>query len=254
MTFGYNKRLFTESVTNTKDRTELPVIYTRYMTAGLAYAAKLKNILEIGFGGGTTAWYMHQYLPNTIITSVELDDKVFELSKKYFGIQKAPNFDVRISDGRVHLMRSNEKFDVLMIDAYRGPFVPFHLMTKEFYELAKTRMRPNGVLIQNVEPTTMLFEAAVATLRSVFDQVEFYAASGNAVTVAYDGKRRSQVELKIAAVQLQKRHKFRYQLPDLLKARRFLDGNRARKPLTDDFAPVETLRAIERHNAKWLEE
>ena len=100
----------------------------------------------------------------------------------------------------------------------------------------------------------MLFEAAVATLRSVFDQVEFYAASRNAVTVAYDGKRRSQVELKIAAVQLQKRHKFRYQLPDLLKARRFLDSNRARKPLTDDFAPVETLRAIERHNAKWLEE
>ena len=47
MTFGYNKRLFTESVTNTKDRTELSVIYTRYMTAGLAYAAKLKNILEL---------------------------------------------------------------------------------------------------------------------------------------------------------------------------------------------------------------
>ena len=56
MTFGYNKRIYTESITNTKDRTELPVTYTRYMTAGLAYAAELKNNLEIGFGGGTTAW------------------------------------------------------------------------------------------------------------------------------------------------------------------------------------------------------
>ena len=254
MTFGYNKRIYTESITNTKDRTELPVTYTRYMTAGLAYAAELKNILEIGFGGGTTAWYMHRHLPKTNITSVELDDKVFELSKKYFGIQKASNFDVRISDGRMHLMRSKEKYDVLMIDAYRGPFVPFHLMTKEFYEFAKARMQPDGVLVQNVEPTTMLFEAAVATLRSVFDQVEFYAASRNAVTIAYDGMRRSQAELKIAANQLQKRHNFRYKLPELLKARRFLKDNLRQQPLTDDFAPVETLRAIERHNAKWLEE
>ena len=166
MTFGYNKRIYTESVTNTNDRTELPVVYTRYMTAALPYAAKLNRILEIGFGGGTTAWYLHRYLPNTKITSVELDDKVFELSEKYFGIRKGPNFDVHIRDGRRHLMRSREKYDVLMIDAYRGPFVPFHLMTKEFYEFAKARMQPGGVLVQNVEPTTMLFEAAVATLRS----------------------------------------------------------------------------------------
>ena len=60
MTFGYNKRIYTESVTNTNDRTELPVVYTRYMTAALPYAAKLDRILEIGFGGGTTAWYLHR--------------------------------------------------------------------------------------------------------------------------------------------------------------------------------------------------
>ncbi|MBO89095.1 MAG: spermidine synthase [Rickettsiales bacterium] len=253
MTFGYNKRIFTESISNTKDRTELPVIYTRYMTAGLAYAKNLKNILDIGFGGGTTAWYMHRYLPRSNITSVELDERVFELSQEYFGIQKAPNFNVRISDGRMHLMRSKKKYDVIMIDAYRGPFVPFHLMTKEFYEIAKARMQPGGALIQNVEPTTMLFEAAVATLQSVFDQVEFYAASGNVVTIAYDGFRRSKAELEKAAKQLQKHHNFRYQLPKLLKARRFLGDTPSQGPLTDDFAPVETLRSIERHNAKWLE-
>ena len=253
MTFGYNKRIYTESVTNTKDRTELPVVYTRYMTAALPYAAKLDRILEIGFGGGTTAWYLHRYLPNTKITSVELDEKVFELSEKYFGIRKGPNFDVHIRDGRRHLMRSREKYDVLMIDAYRGPFVPFHLMTKEFYEFAKARMQPGGVLVQNVEPTTMLFEAAVATLRSVFDQVEFYAASGNVVTVAYDGPRRPLVTLEKTATALQTHHKFRYRLPKLLKARRFSTKIPDQKPLTDDFAPVETLRAIKRHNAKWLE-
>ena len=76
-------------------------------------------------------------------------------------------------------------------------------MTKEFYEFAKARMQPGGVLVQNVEPTTMLFEAAVATLRSVFDQVEFYAASGNVVTVAYDGTRRPQVALENKATALQ---------------------------------------------------
>ena len=64
MTFGHNKRLYTETVYDTTDELALPVTYTRFSTVGLAYSSGLDNLLEIGFGGGRTAWYLHRFLPD----------------------------------------------------------------------------------------------------------------------------------------------------------------------------------------------
>src|SRR5215831_1321636 len=64
MTFGHNRRIYTESVYNTRDDRDLPVEYTRFMTTSLMYAKDVHSILEIGFGGGRTAWYLHRFLPN----------------------------------------------------------------------------------------------------------------------------------------------------------------------------------------------
>lgn len=252
MTFGYNKRLYTESKYNTKDELELPVKYTRYMTAGLAFADKIERILEIGAGGARTAWYLHRHMPETRITSVELDPAVINLAKKHFGIREEPGIELVQRDGRVFLMRTKETYDAVLVDAYRGPFVPFHLMTREFYELAKRRMATGGVLVQNVAPDTMLFDAAVATVKSVFDHVEFFVAGKNVVTVAYDGKRKTAQQLYERAAALQQRHNFSYDMPDLIERRRMLADPPEHEPLTDDFAPVETLKAVEKHNAKWV--
>src|SRR5215470_16512337 len=127
MTFGHNRRIYTESIYNTRDDRDLPVEYTRFMTASLMYAKDVHSVLEIGFGGGRTSWYLHRYLPNVQVTSVELDPTVVELARKYFGIKEEPNFQVVNRDGRLFLAESKERYDVILIDAYRGPFVPFHL-------------------------------------------------------------------------------------------------------------------------------
>jgi spermidine synthase len=256
MIFGHNRKLFTETVYNPRDETELPVAYTRYMTASLSYPQRLETILEIGCGGGRTAWYLHRFLPNTRITSVELDPAVVELSRKHFGIRNERNFDVVSRDGRLYLSRAKERYDVILIDAYRGPFVPFHLLTREFYEIVRDRLADGGVLAQNVEPSTMLFDSAVNTIHSVFPHVEFYQAGGNVVTVAYAGKARSNADMLAAAQARQESHRFRYNLVAMLaERRRFVSGDgtvdlRARV-LTDDFAPVDSLKAIEKHNRKW---
>ena len=133
LTFGYNRNIYTESIYNTLDDRDLPVEYTRAMTASLIYAKNLHSILEIGFGGGRTSWYLHRFLPDVAVTSVELDPTVIELAHKYFGIKEEPNFHVANRDGRIFLADSKERYDIILIDAYRGPFVPFHLLTKEFY-------------------------------------------------------------------------------------------------------------------------
>jgi len=85
MTFGHNRRFYTESIYDSTDELALPVTYTRFMTVGLAYANAADNLLEIGFGGGRTAWYLHKHVPKLDITCVELDPAVVELAQKHFG-------------------------------------------------------------------------------------------------------------------------------------------------------------------------
>jgi spermidine synthase len=254
MTFGYNRRIYTESIFDSKDDRELPVAYTRFMTATLMYAQDVHSILEIGFGGGRTSWYMHRFLPGVSVTSVELDPDVEALAKKYFGIKDEPNFHLVNEDGRLFLMHSTDKYDIILIDAYRGPFVPFQLLTKEFYQIVKDHLSPGGVVAQNVEPTTMLFDSAVRTIQSVFPQEDFYLAEGNVVTIAYDGPPRDPAALETTAKERQTELNLRYPLTDMLAQRRGLDPNTidpSAKVLTDDFAPVEALKAIENHNRKW---
>ena len=253
MTFGQNKRYYTESSMRLLDPGALSVGYTRYMTLGVAYPAKLERVLEIGLGGGRTVSYLNAALPDTAILAVELDKDVVDLAKKYFRFTESAKLRTLVSDGRSFLLRDNDHWDVIMIDAYRGPFVPFHLLTKEFYTLVKSRLTPGGVVVQNIEPSTMLFDSATATLASVFPSVDLYGAEGNVVAIAYEGPSLRQADLIARAAAAQERYKLRYDLRTMVAARRVL-GQPTGKVMSDDFAPVETMRAIAQHNEKWKEQ
>jgi spermidine synthase len=289
MTFGLNQGIYTESRYNTADERELPVPYTPFMTASLMYPSKVYSILEIGSGGGRIAWYLHKFLPKAQITSVELDPAVADFAVKYFGVHEEPNFHLVTADGRIFLAQSKEKYDVILIDAYRGPFVPFHLLTEEFYRAVQDHLAAGGVVAQNVVPSTMLFDSAVKTINRVFPQVEFYEASGtghspltgedvggNVVIVAYNGQLRSVGDLQQSAEARQAQYGLRYELKKMLPVRYLLKtvfvagvahldvfnssgiGTGGimddAKVLTDDFAPVESLNAIARHNQKRSEQ
>lgn len=247
MLFGVNRTLFTESRYNPNEPRTLPVDYTRFMTAALAYTPNARAIFEIGLGGGTIAQYLHLHMPDAAITCVEIDPEVIALAKKYFGLKTDARLSVVAADGRLHLTRNRATYDVLMIDAYRGTWVPEHLLTQQFYQLAKSRLKAGGVVVQNVEPTTMLYDAAIATLRSVFANVDVYDANGNVVVVGYDGPARDQATLMANAQTLQERHRFTHPLPAMVAQRRIVTRATGRV-LTDDFNPAEQLRAIARGN------
>jgi spermidine synthase len=253
MTFGHNKRYYTESGMKLSDPGALTVAYTQLMTVGLAYAPKTERILEIGLGGGRTVTYLNAALPDTAILAVEIDKDVVDLARKYFGFKESARMRAVVADGRSFLIRDNDLWDIILIDAYRGPFVPFHLLTKEFYTLVKSRLAPGGVVVQNIEPSTMLFDSATATLNSVFPNVDLYDGGGNVVAVGYDGPPLSQASLVAKASAMQNRHNLRYDLRTLVAGRRVLTRPTG-KVMTDDFAPVETMRAIEQHNEKWKDQ
>ena len=159
-----------------------------------------------------------------------------------------------VADGRSFLMRDNDRWDMVLIDAYRGPFVPFHLLTKEFYTLVKSRLAPGGVVVQNIEPSTMLFDSATTTLNSVFPSIDLYDGGGNVVAVGYEGPSLRQADLLERAAAIQARYNLRYDLRTMVKDNRRVLGRPTGKVLTDDFAPVETMRAIEQNNEKWKEQ
>jgi spermidine synthase len=255
LAFGHKSRRYVESRRNPNDLTELPVEYTKSFTIGMAYPKNLNSFLMIGMGGGSTSWYLHKSLPKAKVVAVELDPEIVRLSRKYYGFKQngkqSENFTISELDGRMHILRKKQKHDIIFVDAYRGQFVPFHLMTKEFFTLAKKRLSKGGVMVQNIEPSTMLYDSAIATISSVFDHVDVYRGGGNIVAIAYDGEKKSIESLVDKATELQETHKFRYALPDLIEKRAMLlDYNTKTKALTDDFAPVNMLKTIKTHNKK----
>ena len=250
MTFGARRLHYIELVVNPEDALDLPVAYTQSMTAGLAYASELSRAAIIGLGGGRTAWYYHKSVPELDFTAAELDPAVVDLADKYFNVRPEKNFAIAVEDGRVWLSKSDKDFDVILIDAYRGPFVPFHLLTSEFYRLVAKHLRPGGVAVQNVEPTTMLFDSAVATIESAFQHVVFLRGEGNIVIVAYNGPVKDEETLQRQAAARTRQYHLRYPLTDILDRRFTPQWNQKTQPLTDDFAPVEYLKAIARHNEK----
>jgi spermidine synthase len=250
LSFGAQRLRYVESVVNPNDELDLPVYYTQSMTAGLAYAPGLEHAAIIGLGGGRTAWYIHKSVPELKFTAVELDPEVARIADTFFKVSPEENFDLVVEDGRVWLARADQTFDMILVDAYRGPFVPFHLLTREFYQLVADHLKPGGIAVQNVEPSTMLFDSAVATIGAVFDNLEFFESRGNIVIVAYDGPKRDDAELRRVAAERQSTYGFRYPLPGILDRRYQPTWDQATEPMTDDFAPVEYLKAIERHNQK----
>lgn len=237
MRFGVNKCLFTESRYNPRDPTELPLVYTRYMTVALAYAPRAARVVDIGLGGGRIASYIHDFIPEARVSCIELDPAVIELAQRYFGVRPGPRLELVTLDGRVYMARSTESFDLILVDAYQGTLVPFHLVTREFYAILQRRLAPGGVVVQNIMPSVLDLDRMVATARAVFPNVDLYRAGGNWVLIAHDGAARSDAELRTRALELQGAHGLRYPLESMLAVRR-ADAAAKGEPFTDDFAPV----------------
>lgn len=237
MRFGVNRCLYTESRYNPSDPAELPIVYTRFMTVALAYASSAARVVDIGLGGGRIATYIHDFIPNARVTCIELDPGVVELAKLYFGVRPGPRFDLVTSDGRVYMARAKESFDIILLDAYQGTLVPFHLVTREFFTILKLRLAPGGVVAQNIAPSVLDVNRMVASARAVFPNVDLYRAGGNWVLIAHDGGAKSDASLSDRARELQRAHSLRYPIEEMLSKRRAGVVAKA-SPFTDDFAPV----------------
>ena len=133
-----------------------------------------RDMLVIGNAGGTIARMYGPFYPAVRIDGVELDPAVTEAGRRFLGLDENPRLHAYTADGRPFLARNHKRYDLIVVDAYRQPYVPFYLATREFFALARRHLRPGGILALNVAKVPgddRLIRAVDATLLDVFPQV-----------------------------------------------------------------------------------
>lgn len=107
------------------------------------------KVLVLGNGTGTYATMMKEYVKHDCdITAVEIDQKIIDISYKYFKMNKDVN--VVCDDGRNFINRDKEKYDIILVDAYSSISAPFHMTTTEFFSEVNNHLNDDGIMMMNV--------------------------------------------------------------------------------------------------------
>ena len=136
-------------------------------------AEQVDSLALIGSAAGTVAKQYTEVYGEIPIDGAEIDPEIIRVGREYFDMTE-PNFDAVATDGRYFLANSDETYDVIAIDAYRPPYIPFHLTTREFFEESYDHLTDEGVVAINVGRTRTdwsLVEVLASTLKSVFPNV-----------------------------------------------------------------------------------
>ncbi len=131
------------------------------------------RIAILGDAAGTVARAYGHFFPGTRVDAVELDGKLTEIGKRYFHLS-GPRLHLYTADARPWLQASHARYGAIFLDAYRQPYIPFYLVTRQFFASARAHLQPGGTFIVNVGhlPGSSALERVVtATLRAVFPHV-----------------------------------------------------------------------------------
>lgn len=136
-----------------------------------------KNLLVLGMAAGGSIQVTRAVTPGIEVDAVEIDPKVVDLAGEFFALPlHDPRLHVHVADARPWLVQQTRNWELVHVDLFQsGPWVPFYLTTVEFFELVRSRMSPDGLLMLNVldrSEKRELLEAMGATLRQVFPSVE----------------------------------------------------------------------------------
>ena len=134
---------------------------------------QLHRVGIVGLAGGTIAHQFTQVYGPVPIDGVEIDPAIVRVGQRYFGMTE-PNLHIHVEDGRTYLATTHETYDVVAIDAFQQPYIPFQLTTKEFFQTIRSHLSPTGVVALNTGHTATdyrLVQAFVNTMSTIFPSV-----------------------------------------------------------------------------------
>jgi spermidine synthase len=200
----------------------------------------LERVAILGNAGGTTARALGVYYPEADVDGVELDPAVTRVGRRYFGLGDNPRLTVHTADARPYLRSTDARYDLIVVDAYRQPYVPFYLATQAFFRLVRDHLTPGGIVVLNVAAVPddkRLVGAIGGTLATEFPQVlEWPALRFNTFVLGLTEPLSSAERAR----RLETGPRDLAPLRDLL-AREARAVQPSEHPWTDDRAPVEWL-------------
>jgi spermidine synthase len=107
-----------------------------------------RRVAILGNAAGTTSRAYEELFPRTRVDGVEIDPELSNIGREYFDMNN-PRLHLYHEDARPFLRRADARYDVISVDAYRQPYIPFYLTTREFFELVRDRLAPGGIVVVN---------------------------------------------------------------------------------------------------------
>jgi spermidine synthase len=237
--------------------------YTKYFDLYRLFTPDLQTVLAIGGGTYSVPRAILRDSRRAIVDVAEIDPTLQPLAVRYFALPDDPRLRNRVVDGRRFLHDTPERYDLVFSDAYRS-FIsaPAQFATLEFFRLARSRLKEDGVLIANfygslAPDTRATIYSVLRTMRIAFPQVYVIATVGpaseelqNFIFIGHNVSNPDQrIDLREAAAV-----EFAYSMLQGVAALELRPTDalvNSHAVLTDDYAPVEyyAANAIRRYDA-----
>jgi spermidine synthase len=234
---------------NTADPERLVFEYAKMSFAGLLLNPNPRRVLIAGLGGGSLPSALTTLFPEAQIDVIEIDQAVVNVAKEFFDFEETDQVSVIVNDARVYVKRAElleKKYDLVILDAFTGDYIPEHLLTLEFLQEVRSIMTPDGVLVANTFSTSRFYDHESETYQRAFG--EFFnfklPSSGNRIIIARDELLPPRGKMMQTARDLAPRVR-RFGVPLLEYPNRLstrVDWDRSRRVLTDQYSPSNLLR------------
>jgi spermidine synthase len=156
----------------------------------------ITNAAIVGLAAGTTSRELLAVFPNIEVDGIEIDPLIVDVGNQYFAMQNE-RLNVIIQDGRWALENSPQQYDIISVDAYRPPYIPWHMTTVEFFQIVFDHLDADGVMVINVgrAPTDRrLVDTLAATIQTVFPTIYISDLSGSFNTLIFASKQQTSIE------------------------------------------------------------
>ncbi len=150
----------------------------------------------IGLAAGTSARQATEVFDSVMIDGFEIDGEIVRVGREYFGMTM-PNLTVYVEDGRWGLEHSPHTYDLIAVDAYRPPYIPPHMTTQEFFQIAYDHLAEDGVLAINVGRAPgdrSLIDGLATTIATVFPSIHIMDIPNTLNSIVYASKQPTSVE------------------------------------------------------------
>lgn len=232
---------------------DLLLTYSKYFHLGQLFNPQLEKILFVGGGGFSGPKNFLETYPDSLIDVVEIDPDVIEAAKTYFFLKDNPRLKIFNEDARTFLMDSDKKYDLIILDAYAADYVPFHLLTQEYFQILNDHLEPGGVVVSNLigsleGDTSDLPRSVYKTMKNSFPTVYVFTTNevriGNIQNLIFVATQDKVQFDRIDLESLSYQNKANNLLSDINYLENYYpSGMRTDNVsiLTDDFSPVEIM-------------